>query len=113
MNVRNEVDMDVAENAKPLTRDAQYTAQGNIMAIRMRFLDLARYQFVFICRVKPYPNRIIQGDEFNQLLLIDHIWGRCGEMEFIDLNSSQTGVRYYLPGPVELSEIDEYENAIR
>ena len=105
--------MDVAENAKPLTLDAQYIAQGNIMAIRMRFLDLARYQFAFMCRVKPYPNRIIQEDEFNHLLLIDHIWGGCGEMEFIDLNGTQTGVRFYLPGPVELSEIDEYENAIR
>ncbi|MDD5368049.1 MAG: hypothetical protein PHQ40_03095 [Anaerolineaceae bacterium] len=105
--------MDVAENAKPLTLDAQYIVQGNIMAIRMRFLDLARYQFAFMCRVKPDPNRIIQEDEFNHLLLIDHIWGGGGEMEFIDLNGSQTGVRFYLPCPVELSEIDEYANVIR
>jgi hypothetical protein len=34
-------------------------------------------------------------------------------MEFIDLNGSQTGVRFYLPGPVALLEIDVYENAIR
>jgi hypothetical protein len=105
--------MDVAENAKPLTLDAQYIVQGNIMAIRMRFLDIARYQFAFMCRVKPYPNRIIQEGDFNHILLIDHIWGRCGEMEFIDLNGSQTGVRFYLPGPVALLEIDVYENAIR
>ncbi len=105
--------MDVEENAKPLTLDAQYIAQGNIMTIRMRFLDLARYQYAFMCHVKPHLNRMLQEDEFNHLLLIDHIWGECGEMEFIDLKGSQTGVRFYLPRPVDLSEIDEYENAIR
>jgi hypothetical protein len=105
--------MDVAENAKPLTLDAQYIAQGNIMAIRMRFLDLARYQYAFMCQVKSHPNRMLQEDEFNHLLLIDHTWGECGEMEFIDLKGNQTGVRFYLPGPVELAEIDKYENAIR
>ena len=105
--------MDVAENPKPLTLDAQYIAQGNIMTIRMRFLDLARYQYAFMCQVKPHPNRMLQEDEFNHLLLIDHTWGECGEMEFINLQGNQTGVRFYLPGPVELSEIDVYENAIR
>jgi len=105
--------MDIAENAKPLTLDAQYTFQGNIVTIRMRFLDLARYQYAFMCRVKPFPNKMIQEDGFNHLLLIDHMWGECGEMEFIDLNGSQTGVRFYLPRPVDISEIDAYENAIR
>jgi len=105
--------MDVAENAKPLTLDAQYIAQGNIMTIRMRFLDLARYQYAFMCQVKPHPNRMVQEDEFNHLLLIDHIWGECGEMEFIDLKGSQTWVRFYQPRPVDMSEIDAYENVIR
>ena len=102
--------MDGAENAKQLTLYAQYIAQGNIMAIRMRFLDLARYQYAFMCQVKPHPNKILQEDEYNHLLLIDHIWGECGEMKFIDLNGSQTVVRFYQPGLVELWEIDEYEN---
>jgi hypothetical protein len=105
--------MDVAKNAKTLTLDAQYIARGNIMAIRIRFLDLAKYQYAFMCQAKSHPDRLHQEDEFNHLLLIDHIWGECGEMEFIDLKGSQTGVRFYLPRSVELSEIDEYENAIR
>jgi len=105
--------MDVAENTKQLTLEAQYIAQGNIMDIRMRFLDLARYQYAFMCQVKPHPNRMLHEDECNHLLLIDHIWGECGEMEFIGLTGFRTGVRFYLPRPVDLSEIVEYENAIR
>jgi len=105
--------MDIAEDRNPLTLDAQYTFQGNIVVIRMRFLDLARYQYAFMCRVKPYPDRMIQEDEFNHLLLIDHMWGACGEMEFIDLKGIQTGVRFFRPGPVKLSEIEKYENAVR
>jgi len=35
-------------------------------------------------------------------------------MEFINLQGNQTGACvFYLPGPVVLSEIDVYENAIR
>jgi hypothetical protein len=105
--------MVMVNDAKPLTLDRQYIVPGNVMIIRMQFFDLVRHQFAFMCQVKSYTPIVNQADEFNHLCLIDHSWGECGELEFIDLNGTQTLVRFYLPGPFELSEIEERENAFR
>jgi len=105
--------MSLAEDIKPLTLEAQYIVPGDIMTIRLRFFDLVRHQLDFSCRVKSYSHLTGSPGEFNHLCLIDYAWGECGELEFIDLNSSQTQARFYLPGPFELSEIEEHEQAIR
>jgi hypothetical protein len=105
--------MSLAEDIKPLTLDAQYYVPGNIMTIRMRFFDLVRHQLDFSCRVKSYPHLPGAPGEFNHLCLIDYSWGECGDLEFIDLNGDQTQVRFYLPGPFELSEIEEREQVLR
>jgi hypothetical protein len=93
--------------------DRQYYVPGNIMTIRMRFFDLVRHQLDFSCRVKSYPHLPGAPGEFNYLCLIDYTWGECGDLEFIDLNGDQTQVRFYLPGPFELSEIEEREQVLR
>jgi len=105
--------MVLTNDAKPLTLDGQYLAHGNIEIIRRMFLDLASVKHYFMCRVKSYSPLIDPADELNHLCLCDFTWGDCGEMELIDLDSRQTLVRFYLPGPFELSEIEEREGAIR
>jgi len=105
--------MSLAEDAKSLTLDNQYVVPGDIMTIRTRFFDLVRHHLDFSCRVKSYPHWTRTPDEFNHLCLIDYAWGECGELEFMELNGSQTLVRFYQPGPFELSEIEEHEQAIR
>ena len=105
--------MVLTNDAKPLTLDGQYLAQGNIEIIRRMFLDLASVKYYFMCRAKSYSQLNNPPDELNHLGLCDFTWGDCGEMELIDLDSRQTLVRFYLPGPFELSEIEEREGAIR
>jgi hypothetical protein len=102
-----------SNDAKPLTLDGQYIVPGNITSIRERFFDLINRQLPFLCKVKTNPYFNNPADEFNHLNLIDYSWGDCGELEFIDLFSNQTLVRFYLPGPFELSELEKYERAIR
>ena len=105
--------MSLAEDTKSMVLDRQYYVPGNIMTIRMRFFDLVRHQLDFSCRVKSYPHLPGAPGEFNHLCLIDYSWGECGDLEFIDLNGDQTQVRFYLPGPFELSEIEEREQVLR
>ena len=105
--------MSLVVDAKSLVLDGLYYVPENIMTIRTRFFDLVQHQFRFSCRVKSYPHWTGAPDEFNHLCLIDNVWGECGELEFIDLDGSQTKVHFYLPSPFVLPEIEEREQALR
>jgi hypothetical protein len=105
--------MVLTNDEKPLSLDGQYIAHENIEITRRIFLDLVNVKHYFMCRVKSYSPLIDPANELDHLGLYDFTWGDCGEVEFIDLDSRQTLVRFYLPGPFELSEIEEREGAIR
>lgn len=102
-----------SDEVKPPTLDEQYFAPGNIDIFRTRFFDFGLHQVRFLCRVKSYPRLTGAADEFNHLRLIDPSWGDCGEMELVDLDGNQTQVRFYLPGQLTLTELQEYESVIR
>ena len=105
--------MVLVNDAKPLTLDGQYVAHESIDIVRMIFLDLVNVKHYFMCRVISSSHFMDPADELNHLGLCDFTWGDCGEMELIDLDGRQTLVRFYLPGPFELSEIEGHEGAIR
>jgi hypothetical protein len=105
MNGRKEYTMVLTNDAKPLTLDGQYIAHGNIETIKRMFLDLVNVKHYFMSRVKSYSHLNNPPDKLNHLGLCDFTWGDCGEMELIDLDSRQTLVRFYLPGPIEESAI--------
>lgn len=105
--------MDSSGATKPMVLDGQYIAPGNIKTIRMLVFNLMSNHHYSFFRKMPYPSYLGPTDEFNQLCLVDSCWGDCGVMELIDLDGRQTLVRFYLCGLIELSEIEEYERALR
>ena len=104
--------MDFTDNSKPLTLDCQYIVKVDIDILRLSLFDLFQQHSV-ICRVKPNPHLIHPQDELNHIQLLDLVWSEFGELELINLDGSQTLMRFYRPGPIELSELEKHENAIR
>jgi hypothetical protein len=104
--------MDFTDNSKTLTLDCQYIVKVDIDILRLSLFDLFQQHSV-ICRVKPNPHLIHPQDELNHIQLLDLVWSEFGELELINLEGSQTLMRFYRPGPIELSELEKHEHAIR
>ena len=99
-------------HTKPLIMDGQYLAYGNFDRIKWSLFDLAKWQ-MFICSVKTHPQLSGRVGEFDLLCLDELFWGECFEVEIIGLDGFQTLVRFYIPGEIELSEIEVHQHALR
>ncbi len=104
--------MNLSNDAKPLTLDGQYFAVSHIDKVKMNLVELMRQQYL-TCRIKSYPYLVSQANGFDHFGLFNFLWGECGELELISLDSFTTLIRFYTPGRVRLEEIEEYEPKIR
>jgi hypothetical protein len=100
------------DNKKPLLLDGQYIGKGNIEEIMISLLDQL-YRLGLLCRTMPYPHPLVPEEETNLIILLNPVWWKFGELELIDLDGTQTLVRFYQPEFPEKQEIIEREPAIR
>lgn len=99
-------------DSKPLILDGQYLANGNFECIKMSLFDLTKRQ-LFTCSLIPYPQLAGRAGEFDLLCLSDLFWGECFEVVIIGLDGFRALVRFYIPGQIELSEIEDHQRALR
>ncbi len=104
--------MDFSGDTKPMILNGQYLANGNSESIKLSFFDLMKNQLL-TCSVKTYPRLIGRADDFDLLSLSDLFLGECFAVEIIGLNGFQALVRFYLPGQIELSELEDYQQILR
>ena len=104
--------MSFISDTMPLIMNGQYLAYGNFERIKWSLVGLAEWQ-MFICSVKTHPQWTGRVSEFDLLCMDELFWGDCFEVEIIGLNSFQTLVRFYIPGEIELSEIEAHQQALR
>jgi hypothetical protein len=104
--------MVLVDNSKPLIMDGQYIAKGNVDEIRISLLDQL-YRLGLLCRYMPYPQLLIPAVETVHIILLNPVWWKFGELELIDLDGTQTLVRFYQPEFPEEQEITEREPALR
>ncbi len=104
--------MDFISDPKPLIMEGQYLANRNFEWIKWSLVYLTKRQ-MFICSVKTHPQLTGRVGEFDHLCLDEMFWGECFEVEIIGLDGFLTLVRFFIPGEIELSEIEVHQQALR